>query len=226
MEIKVSAILLMAGSGQRFGNTIPKQFHDLGGKKIYQHTLEKFQTSQLFHEIVLVCPPDWMVHEEGVKSVAGGATRQESSFKGLSACDPTTQYVVIHDAVRPFVSLEILQENVAKVQQYDATDTCIPSSDTIVQSADGIRIDEIPLRSEYWQGQTPQSFAYDLILEAHRRTRRKNVSDDCSLVLEMGCEIYLVRGNEENLKITTELDLAVARNFLESKTSYRSTIKS
>ena len=213
MEAKVAAVILMAGTGSRLGNTLPKQFHEIGGKKIYQHTLEKFQSSNLFNEIILVCHPDWMVQEEGAKSVAGGTTRQESSFKGLLACDPTTQYVVIHDAVRPFVSIDILRENIAKVQQYDAVDTCIPSSDTIVQSADGNRIDEIPVRSEYWRGQTPQSFAYDLILEAHQRTKRKNASDDCTLVLEMGCEIYIVRGSEENLKITTEFDLLLAKNI-------------
>jgi 2-C-methyl-D-erythritol 4-phosphate cytidylyltransferase len=213
MEAKVAAVILMAGTGSRFGNTTPKQLHELGGRKVYQHTLEKFQSSDLFHEIILVCHPDWMVQEEGAKSVVGGATRQESSFKGLLACDPTTQYVVIHDAVRPFVSIDILRENIAKVKQYDAVDTCIPSSDTIVQSADGNRIDEIPVRSEYWRGQTPQSFAYDLILEAHQRTKRKNASDDCTLVLEMGCDIYIVRGSEENLKITTEFDLLLAKNI-------------
>jgi 2-C-methyl-D-erythritol 4-phosphate cytidylyltransferase len=213
MKERTAAIILMAGKGERFGSTLPKQLHELCGKKIYKYTLERFQESRLFEEIILVCHPDWMVQEEGVKVVAGGATRQESSYRGLLACAPDTQYVVIHDGVRPFVSLEILQENVRAVKQFDAVDTCIPSTDTIVHSVDGKRIDEIPLRSEYWRGQTPQSFAYDLILEAHQRTKRKNATDDCSLVLEMGYDVHIVIGSEENIKITTEKDILLAEQF-------------
>lgn len=219
MKEQISAILLMAGIGSRFGNLIPKQFHELLGKKIYQHTLEQFQASKLFNEIICVCHPDWIINEPGIKVATGGNTRQESSFKGLLACVPDTQYVVIHDIVRPFVSLEILQEHIKLVKQYDAVDTCIPSADTIVHSVDGKRIDEIPLRSEYWRGQTPQSFAYDLIFEAHQRTKRKNATDDCSLVLEMGYDIYIVKGSEENIKITTETDFFLAE-YLIKKTNF------
>lgn len=213
MKERTAAIILMAGKGNRFGSALPKQLYELCGKKIYKYTLERFQESGLFEEIILVCHPDWMVEEDGVKVVAGGATRQESSYRGLMACDAATQYVVIHDGVRPFVSLEILRENVRLVKQFDAIDTCIPSTDTIVHSVDGKRIDEIPLRSEYWRGQTPQSFAYDLILEAHQRTKRKNASDDCSLILEMGYDVHIVTGSEENIKITTEKDILLAEQF-------------
>jgi 2-C-methyl-D-erythritol 4-phosphate cytidylyltransferase len=209
MSQKFTAILLMAGSGTRFGSLLPKQLHEIDGKKVYQHALETFLQSGLFHEIILVCHPDWQVSEPGTKTVIGGKTRQESSFLGLQACDPSTDYVVIHDGTRPFISLDILKEHVKRVQTAEAVNTCIRSPDTIVHSATGHLIDDIPLRSEYWLGQTPQSFAYDLILEAHRRTKKKNSTDDCSLVLDMGCDVYIVQGSEENLKITTERDLAL-----------------
>lgn len=204
----------MAGTGIRFGNPLPKQFHELLGKRIYQYTLEAFQNSKLFDEIICVCHPDWPINEPGIKAIHGGDTRQESSFKGVLACKSDTQYVVIHDSVRPFISLEILQKHIELVKQYDAVDTCIPSADTIVHSVDGQRIDEIPIRSQYWRGQTPQSFAYHLILEAHQRTKRKNATDDCSLILEMGYDPYIVKGSEENIKITTKTDLLFAEILL------------
>ncbi|MFS8564497.1 MAG: 2-C-methyl-D-erythritol 4-phosphate cytidylyltransferase [Rhabdochlamydiaceae bacterium] len=185
----------------------------LDGKKIYLHTLDIFIQSKLFESVVLVCHPDWLeaVKEEtagySVVVTAGGVTRQHSSYLGLLACPHDTEYVVIHDALRPFVSQDILERNVEQVQIGRAVDTCIPATDTIVHSRNGRMIDQIPLRKEYFQGQTPQSFAYSLIIRAHEETTQTNASDDCSLVLEMGQPVAIVLGDERNMKITTELDL-------------------
>src|SRR5437588_370088 len=103
---KVTAILLMAGAGERFGSPLPKQFHRLAGKKIYQHTLERFFSSQLFDEILLVVAPGQIeeIKKEVpafIRIIAGGASRQESSYLGLLACQDCA-IVCIHDAVRPF----------------------------------------------------------------------------------------------------------------------------
>src|SRR5689334_16045158 len=102
-------IILMAGSGERLGGEVPKQFRQIGGLPIYLHTLQKFLKSGLFEKIVLVCHPDWVEHvhteipdNETIHVIAGGKTRQESSWRGLQACEAGTEYVVIHDAVRPF----------------------------------------------------------------------------------------------------------------------------
>jgi 2-C-methyl-D-erythritol 4-phosphate cytidylyltransferase len=209
----MEAILLMAGNGRRMGNSIPKQFHEIQEKKIYLHTLQALEESRLFDQIILVCHSDWIdcVKEEatGMKIIAGGATRQESSYRGILACE--TDYVLIHDAVRPFVSSQILKENVETVKKYRAVDTCIASADTIVVSQDGEYIDDIPPRAHYLRGQTPQTFAVPLILEAHQRTLKTDASDDCSLVLDMGHDVYIVKGSEENFKITTEFDLQLAK---------------
>ncbi len=213
-KVGITAIILMAGTGNRFGSSLPKQFHLLENKKIYLHTLDTFTNSGLFDEILLVCHPDWMeevASESHHRVVAGGTTRQESSYLGLKACKANTRYVVIHDAVRPFISEEILKANVEAVQIHKAVDTCIPAVDTPVISKNGNEIDVIPLRDHYWRGQTPQSFEYDLILKAHETTSRKNVTDDCSLVLEMSHPVKIVPGSEENIKITTEFDLLLAQ---------------
>jgi ribitol-5-phosphate 2-dehydrogenase (NADP+) / D-ribitol-5-phosphate cytidylyltransferase len=222
MEESFAAIILMAGEGRRLGHPVPKQFLPLGSKKVYQHTLETFLDSRLFQQIVLVCHPDWT---EAVKNevpalitvVPGGPTRQASSLLGLQACDPGTHFVVIHDAVRPFVSKEILERNIAAVRESKAVDTCIPTADTIVHAKESKFITSIPVRKEYWRGQTPQTFDYKLICEAHRKTQVLESTDDCSLVLQLGHRVAIVAGSEENMKITTELDVELAQRLYDRK---------
>lgn len=217
----------MGGTGVRFGSEIPKQFHRLAGKKVYLYTLEAFVQSGLFEEILLVCPANWMEEVRrditpypfSITLVAGGKTRQESSLNGLLACGDSTQIVVIHDAVRPFVSEQILRDNVAGAIQHRAVDTCIPSADTLVFAPQKDAIAGIPNRSEYLRGQTPQSFAYPLILEAHLKAGIQSSSDDCSLVLKLGHPVHIVQGSEENMKITSSLDLYIAEQMLRLRTT-------
>ncbi len=221
MEAYFSALILMGGEGKRLGSSLPKQFHTLGPLKVYQHTLETFRQSKLFQEIILVCHPDWVdvvqeetAHFPEVKVVAGGITRQASSWEGLKACHPTCQFVMIHDAVRPFVSQDILQNNAEAVLKYSAVDTVIASADTLVITEDGAVIDSIPPRHHFRRGQTPQTFSYPLICEAHQKSASTNATDDCQLVLDMGVTVSLVEGSDENLKITSEWDLSIAEHFL------------
>ncbi len=217
----------MGGTGVRFGSETPKQFHRLAGKKVYLYTLEAFLQSGLFEEILLVCPAHWMEEVKRdippylakITLVAGGKTRQESSLNGLLACGDSTKIVVIHDAVRPFISQQILRDNVVGAIQHRAVDTCIPSADTLVFAPQKNRIADIPNRSEYLRGQTPQSFAYALILEAHLKADIQTSSDDCSLVLRQGHPVHIVEGSEENIKITSSLDLYIAEQMLRLRTT-------
>ncbi len=217
----VKGILLMAGEGKRFGRSTPKQFHLLGGKPLYLWAFEKMAHSSLFEEIILVCSLDHVeIIEKQIGSnhqvIPGGKTRQESSYKGLLACGPETEIVVIHDAVRPFVTQKILEENVKGARNFGAVDTCIPSSDTIIHSKDGKKIAKIPHREEYFRGQTPQSFSYPLVLESHKHTKHTSASDDCTLVLEHGKKIHIVYGHDSNLKITSPQDLKIAEVLLKN----------
>lgn len=213
-------ILLMAGTGSRFGSPLPKQFHRLGGKKIYQHTLDAFLLSGLFDEILLVCPLERMEQilnemPPGVRLIEGGSTRQESSYLGLLS-SPDADIVCIHDAVRPFVTLDILKDNITKALEFGAADTCIPSADTLVYAPTQDLISSIPHRADYQRGQTPQTFQYPLILEAHRWAKERGIanrSDDCSLVLDKGHPVHVCPGSEYNIKITTELDLSLAEQI-------------
>jgi len=227
---ETKALILMGGTGARFGSETPKQFHRLAGKKVYLHTLETFLAAKAFDEILLVCPPAWIEEikkdllaypSAPVTVISGGSSRQASSLCGLLACGEQTKTVVIHDAVRPFLSLEILKANIAAAEKYSAVDTCIPSADTLVHSPEGKEITAIPCRAHYLRGQTPQSFAYPLILKAHLKAKEEGItesSDDCSLVIRFGHPVHIVMGSEENIKITSELDLFLAEQLLRLRT--------
>ncbi len=219
-------ILLMAGRGERLESTLPKQYHLLGDRPLYLHTLERLLAPAQLDQILLVCEKSYLERVrretaayEAVRAVVGGETRQESSYLGLLAAPKETRYVLIHDAVRPFVSTRILQSNLSAVQLHGAIDTCIPSPDTIVHAPGGQWIESIPQRSGYWLGQTPQTFSYQLILNAHEQARKKGTigrSDDCSLVVDLGHKVGVVEGEKENFKITTAYDLEMARLFLNN----------
>lgn len=206
----------MGGIGQRFGGAIPKQFMHLAGKPVFWHTLETFVHSHLFQEIILVCPEKWQRDieqhvPEKVRCIVGGPTRQASSRLGIAACSPSSDIVVLHDAVRPFVSQHILYENIIAAERYGAVDTCIPTTDTIVKGSDSI--EEIPERTLLYRGQTPQSFQKTLIEKAHAATTKTNATDDCQLVHDMGHPVHISLGSEENIKITTEFDLLHAEQI-------------
>lgn len=225
-QVLINAILLMGGKGSRFKSTLPKQFHALAGKKIYIHTLERFLACKEFAQIILVCPNEWievveqeiktfLSNQQKVRVVMGGETRQNSSYLGLLACPKDTSHVVIHDAVRPFVSDRILRENIQACKEHGAADTCIASADTIVHAVDACKISAIPARHQYLRGQTPQSFAYPLILKAHEEAKKNHLAatDDCALVLALGQPVHIVEGEEANIKITTDLDLYLAEQL-------------
>lgn len=228
--MKFSAILLNGGSGDRFGSPIPKQLLPLGELLVYEHALFTLVLSGLFDEIIVVSEPTLMqkgvsvpaeLMQEGgsilldhqIKLVEGGATRQESSKLGIAACSKDTDYVVIHDGVRPFVSEEVIERNVECVMRYGAVNTCIPTPDAI-NLVKNTNSKEVLGRDSCMLGQTPQSFSLGVIKEAHEKTKQKNAIDDCSLVLELGHPVHIVMGEQTNLKITTPQDLAFAKTFL------------
>lgn len=220
---RIGLVLLMGGRGCRFQSSIPKQFHRLSGKPIYQVTLEALVKPHLIDEIILVCHENWLdsVQKEiqtlkikvPIRVVKGGASRQTSSYLGLLAFLTPPSIVLIHDAVRPFISEETIFQNILNAIEYGAVDTCIPSNDTLVFSQNGLQIDSIPPRHQLLRGQTPQTFSYPLILKAHSETKLIDATDDCRLVLEMNHPVHIIKGDEHNIKITNHLDLFIAEQL-------------
>jgi len=228
---KITAIILASGSGTRFNDSQPKQFAKLAGLPVLVHTLKIFESSRQVTGIVVVTQEEyveqiWKLADQNglgkvVKVVVGGATRQESSYIGISCCDPDTDYILIHDSVRPFVTVRIIADLVAAVIDHKAVDTVIPSADTIVEVDQDGYISSIPDRARLRRGQTPQAFSLNLILSSHRRAMAdglENATDDCSLVLRLGHKVYVVNGDEQNIKITYPLDLHIADKLFQLKT--------
>lgn len=224
----ITAIILASGTGLRFQNQQPKQFMKLAGLPVIIHTIKTFQSSQLIDSVVVVCHEDYIDHiweltaQYGLtkvdKVVVGGVTRQESSRIGIECCGPKTDYVLVHDSVRPFLTHKVVENLVAAVKVHGAVDTVIPSADTLVEvDGDGF-ITNIPDRARLRRGQTPQAFDYNLVLDAHNKALAQNVenaTDDCQLVMRLGHRVFTVLGDEQNIKITYPLDLHLADKLFQ-----------
>ena len=224
-------IILAAGKGDRFETETPKQFIKLAGLPVMVHTLKIFHEYPDIKEIVIVTLKEYIERtlelvsryefNKVKKVVVGGATRQESSKIGIDCCGDDTDYLLIHDAVRPFLSKFVLREMINAVKKYRAVDVAIPSSDTIVEVDKKNFIVKIPDRSRLRRGQTPQAFEYKLIKKAHEKAVKGKLldsTDDCALVLRLGHRVYVVNGEEQNIKITYPLDFHIADKLFQIKT--------
>lgn len=226
------AIILAGGKGTRMGLVDqPKQFIDIYGKPIVVHTIEKFEINEEIDAIVVVCLKEWLEEFKiwtrkyelnKVKwIVEGGETRQESVKNGLKVIYNECQeddIVVIHDAARPLVSDRIICENIQGAKKFGSVDTVIPTADTIIRSKNQETIFDVPLRKELFLGQTPQSFKYSIIKEAHdyaERYKLENSTDDCQLALKAGHKVHLVMGDKLNFKITTMEDLLILKSIIK-----------
>lgn len=225
------AVILAGGSGTRMGSDIPKQFIDIYGKPMIIHTIESFDVNSNIDKIVIACKEEWQedlkiwIRKFGLNKVkyivSGGATRQESVYNSIRALDGVCtgdDILVIHDAARPLISQRIINENIEGAKEYGAVDTVIPSADTIVRSLDGKTINNVPVRSELYLGQTPQSFKYDLIKSAHEASIENSTSDatdDCQLILGINKNVHLVNGDKLNFKITTFEDLLLLKSVIK-----------
>ena len=227
------ALILAAGTGSRMGNADkPKQFLPIYGKPLMIHTIEAFEMHDDIDKIVVVTSEGYedqvkvwcKQYDLGkVKAVVHGSdSRQGSVYNGLKAIKDLgvngDDIIVIHDAARPLISQNIITNNIEACKKYDAVDTVIKASDTIVASSDGEKITNIPLRSELYQGQTPQTFKFALISEAHEKAKAgqiPNVTDDTKLVISLGKDVHLVEGSKQNFKITTFDDLMMLKALLK-----------
>ena len=195
--VRVHAILLAGGAGDRFGAELPKQFVRLAGVPILLRTIRTIAAAGI-DDLVIVSHPDWIAETERELAtaglpiaaivVAGGQTRNESTRNGLRALDGAPDDVVlVHDAVRPLVPLDVVRRSIAPVadRTVDATDTVIPSADTLV-IVEGGAVTEIPDRSRYRRGQTPQVFRFSVLARAYEAASVAgdlSATDDCTLVL-------------------------------------------
>ena len=227
--MKNIAIILASGTGSRSGLDIPKQFYKIKDKTVLEYSIEAFQNNSNIDEIIIVSNPNFIEltkelaseYSKVVKTISGGATRQQSSFNGVMSIMDNESNVLIHDAVRPFVTQRVINECIEALSKYNAINVAIESSDTILEIDENNFIKSVPNRKNLRRVQTPQCFKLYLIKNAHNLAINDKdflPTDDCGLILRYNlCPIYIVNGDETNIKITYPSDLKTAEIILENK---------
>lgn len=222
------ALIPAAGMGKRMGAGMNKQYLQVGGMPILARTVAVFEQADFVDAIYIISPEDEILYCQRevvaahgftkVKAVvAGGAERQHSVMNGLRAADADDDdLVLIHDGVRPFVPLHVLQRAIEVARTTDGALVAVPAKDTIKVVENGI-IRDTPPRETLWLAQTPQAFRYGIIRAAHEFAEAEGFlgTDDASLVERLGKEIHIVLGDYRNIKITTPEDLVLAEAFLK-----------
>jgi 2-C-methyl-D-erythritol 4-phosphate cytidylyltransferase len=227
--MKNLAVILAAGSGKRFGDHLPKQFQKIAGRTLIEICLERFQTHPGIDAIVLVCPAPHLAMAEEivstghfnkvVKVIAGGKTRQESSFIGVSAAPAGVENILIHDAARALVAPAVVSRVLEALAADMAVMATLPAGDTIIRIDDAAMVMAVLDRAKLGLAQTPQGFKLAIIRRAHELARAdgfSNANDDCSLVLRYKlAPVVTVLGDPINIKITYPQDLIIAKALVD-----------
>lgn len=229
MAEKVIALIPAAGMGKRMGAGINKQYLLLDGKPIVAHTISIFESAPFVDAIYLITPEaeipycrEQVVEQYGFtkirRIVPGGAERQHSVLNGLRAVADAgdDDVVLIHDGVRPFIPVQVLERAVAAATVHDGALVAVPAKDTVKVVTDGI-VRETPARENIWLSQTPQAFRYGVIRAAHEIAAAEGFlgTDDAMLVERLEKEVHVVLGDYRNIKITTPEDLILAEAFMK-----------
>ena len=223
------AIIPAAGSGKRMREGLSKQYLPVDGKMILLHTLHVFELSADIDEIVLVAPEEDILmvrqmivgHREMSKVrhvIAGGKQRQDSVRNGLAVVKDQVDIVLIHDAVRPFISERLIHQTVREAKNHGAVTVGMPVKDTIKKVGRGGWIVETMDRQVLWLTQTPQAFQRSVIQEAYRKADADQFygTDDASLVERMGIRVKMITASYGNIKITTPEDLLMAEFLIRN----------
>ncbi len=221
---KVGAIIVAAGVSKRMGR-VDKIFAPVAGKPLLAHTIDVFQRCPSIDQVVVVLSEDKL--EEGKRLAKenrwskvtqicpGGVRRQDSVRKGLEGLTDC-QWVVIHDGARPCLSMDLIQRGLEEASQCGAAIAAVPVEETIKVVSAGSFVEETPERQRLWAAQTPQVFRFDIIDKAYRKAQRE-VTDDATLVEQLGYEVKVYPGSDANIKVTTPEDLALAEVILKSR---------
>jgi len=229
-KLRNVAVLLAGGVGARVGLDLPKQLIKVAGMPIMEHTLGILDRHPEVDEIIVLMAPG---HLDAVHAMTrggkypkvsqileGAGTRNDTTKRALAALGEEDCNVLLHDAVRPLVSERIITDCFAALQDYQAVDVAIPSADTIIELAGDNTIAQIPDRSRLRRGQTPQAFLASTLKAAYANAAGDpdfKATDDCSVVLKYlpGTPIWVVDGDEQNMKVTEPIDVYLADKLFQ-----------
>ncbi|WP_409200874.1 2-C-methyl-D-erythritol 4-phosphate cytidylyltransferase [Methanobrevibacter sp. DSM 116169] len=232
----IFAAILAGGIGSRMGSIDkPKQFLLLGDKPILIHTIEKFSLFEGFEKIIVLTPKSYISHTEDLINkyfphndkiivLEGGNLRNDTIINGIDYINDNFKInddsiLITHDAVRPFVTYKVIEDNIKIAKSFGVCDTVIPATDTIVEAKDG-KITSIPNRDNLYQGQTPQSFKINKFISLYDKLSKEDkntLTDACKIFVLNNEDVALVCGDETNIKITYPYDLQVANVILTNK---------
>lgn len=218
------AIIAAAGEGMRLGAG-PKAFVPLGGAPMLAHSLIAFAKASAIEAIVLAVPPEREEEARSIASstvpaarvevVAGGGSRQDSVRSALAIVPDHVYSIVVHDAARPLVTVELIESALEGLEIEMASIVAVPERDTLKRERDGRVLETVP-RAGLWRAQTPQAFRTGPLRRAHERAVADRVegTDDAMLLERIGVDIAIMPGDERNVKVTTPDDLALAEALL------------
>lgn len=230
------AIIFAGGSGTRMkAHGFPKQFLKIEGKSIIIRTLENFEENNNIDKIYIACKVDWIDYlKEEINSfhiskvskiVPGGETGQDSIYNALKAAseeNPNDSIVLIHDGVRPFITQELINQNIEDVKKYGSSITSTPCFETAIVSNDGENVKNVPDRSTMYTAQAPQCFFLGEILALHEKVRKtkekyEGIVDSCNLMKKNGYDVHITIGNRNNIKVTTPSDYYIVKALYKFK---------
>ncbi|MBP5469349.1 MAG: 2-C-methyl-D-erythritol 4-phosphate cytidylyltransferase [Candidatus Riflebacteria bacterium] len=223
-----AAIIVAGGLGHRMNSNLPKQFMNLGGKPVVQWSLECFNNVDSVKKIILVLPEEWL--DEGKKYIKnfiptkefsitiGGKLRQDSVWNGLNQLNNDFDFVAVHDAARPGLTIELVNEGFKTANEKGNAIFAVPSYDTLAIVENSEIIDNAD-RNKVFRIQTPQIFTYKILKEALENAKKQNIvgTDEASLVRKLGYKVYITLGSERISKITTSEDLETAEFLLNKR---------
>ncbi|MCR5148727.1 MAG: 2-C-methyl-D-erythritol 4-phosphate cytidylyltransferase [Eubacterium sp.] len=228
-------LLIAGGSGARMHQDIPKQFITVNEKPVIVYTLEAFQEHPLIDEIAVVCIAGWenvlMAYAKQFNItklkyiIPGGENGQSSIRNGVFELEKhfsKDDIVLIHDAIRPMVSAEIISDCIRVTEKNGCGITTIPCAEAMLMTEDGLVSNESYPRDNLKRTQTPQGFRIGDICELHREALEKGITNSvasCTLMIEMGRPVYFSKGSEKNIKLTTVEDIDIFKALLMAKRS-------
>lgn len=218
-----TAIITAGGNSSRFGgiNNTNKLLEKIHSKEVIWHAANAFLKTDEIDEIIICANPSILNQlnnvfkdETKIKIIEGGKTRQQSVYNGLKKCE-NCDFVLIHDGARPMVTPEIIKNVIKIVQKKHAITVATKTIDTIKQVDKNLKILKTIDRSSLYNTQTPQAFEYNLIKDAHEKLKGQSFTDDAGMLEFMGQDVYVFEGDYKNIKITTQNDIDIAKNYLK-----------
>lgn len=218
--MKITAIIPAAGAGERFGEK--KQLKLLNGRPLIFHTIQPFINSELINEIIVVVPKENVdqvgrefkstLTSKKIEVISGGKTRQQSVNNGLKMSNKESELICIHDGVRPFLTVTLIEKVIKAAIGHDGAILATPSSDTIKRVLGNQILETLP-REEIWRAQTPQVFLKSALEEALEIAIDENLegTDEASILEKIGYQIGFIEGSSLNIKITTKEDWIFAK---------------